>query len=216
VRRAEGERLSGPLFFVISFLAVTAVGGLAALVTWAFHPTPKPACTIDCPPPGSDIKAALSPLREHGSFTSSQYHFTVEYPSGWSVRDSGSAGALFATARGLVEFVGSAGAGSGASLIAQRVSKFDPNRLPDIRALGPLHGAHIGSQEGIGTLYAATYVPPSGGGSSLLVRIGIIAATRGNLTVLATAVLPYDQGTGTLADAKEVDYGLTEFRWPGE
>ena len=212
----EGERLRGPAFFAVAFLAVALAGGVAAVVTWALHPSPKPPCTIDCPPPGADLKAAVSPLRERNSFTSSQFHFTVEYPSGWSVQHTGSTGALFATPDGLLEFGGFSGSQSAGTLIAQRVAKFDPNRLPDVRALGPLHGAHIGSREGTGTLYAATYVPPSGGGSSLLVRIGIIAATRGNLTVLATVVLPYDQSSGTLTGARDVDYGLTEFRWPGE
>jgi hypothetical protein len=213
------HRLSAAVFFVGTALVVVLVGGLAAVVTWAFHPHPKPPCQIDCPPPEADTSArssAAAPLHEEGTFTSSQFRFSVEYPSRWSVLSSGSAGALFQTSHGLIEFVGAAGAASPAQLIAERIGRFDTTRLPDIRALGPVLGAHIGTQQGQGTLYSATLLPSSGGGLGLLVRIGLVVARKDNLTVLATVLLPYDASSGTLSGAGEVDYGLTEFRWPGQ
>ena len=213
------HRLNAVVFFVGTALIVLLVGGLAAAVTWALHPHPKPPCQIDCPPPEAGTSAnssAAAPLHEERTFTSSQFHFSVDYPSRWSVLNSSSAGALFQTSRGLIEFAGAPGSASPAQLISDRIGRFDTTHLPDIRALGPVLGAHVGTQQGQGTLYSATLLPSSGGGSGLLVRIGIIAARKGNLSVLATVLLPYDSSSGALSGAGEVDYGLTEFRWPGQ
>ena len=213
------HRLNAAVFFFGTALIVMAVGGLAALVTWQLHPHTKPPCVRNCPPPEVDTSAAAaatSPLREERTFTSSQFHFNIEYPARWSVLSSGATGAVFQTSKGLVEFAGVAGTASPGQLIADRINRFDRTRLPDIRALGPLAGSHIGTQQGEGTLYSATLLPSSGGGSGLLIRIGIIAARRGSLNVLATVLLPYDQSSGQLPGAGEIDYGLTEFRWPGQ
>jgi hypothetical protein len=213
----EAHRLSAAVFVLGTAALVLAVGGLAALVTWQLHPHPKPPCRINCPPPEADTRAAAAEaLREERTFTSSSFHFSVDYSTRWSVVSSGSAGALFHTTHGLMEFLGSSGAASSAQLISDRVGRFDSTRLPDIRAIGPVLGARVGSQEGQGELYAATLLPSSGGGAGLLVRIAIIASHRGNLNVVATVLLPYDQSSGQLVGASEADYALTEFRWPGE
>ena len=46
-------------------------------------------------------------------------------------------------------------------------------------------------------------------------RIAIIVARKGNATVMATALVPYDtHGGRVLGD--DIDYAMTEFRWRGE
>jgi hypothetical protein len=47
------------------------------------------------------------------------------------------------------------------------------------------------------------------------VRIGIIVATRGSLTLIAIAFAAYDPQHDVMF-ADDIDYALTEFRWPGE
>lgn len=216
---ASGHRMSGGVFFLGTVIAVGLVGLLAALVTWAFHPTTRPACIVHCPPPQVDVKAqpsSANALPEERTFTSSSMGFSVDYPGSWSVQDSGAQGVLFATNKGLFEVIGAKTSASPVQLITERINQLNTSRLPDIRTIGPIRGAHIGSRQGQGLLFGATLLPASGGGQGVLVRIGIIVARRGSLTVRTMAFLPYDQQGGTIVGAGEVDYALTEFRWPGE
>ena len=215
----SGRRLNGVVFFIAALVAVGIVGLLAASVTWAFHASPKPRCTINCPPPEANVQAqtaAIAGLAEEKTYTSSAFGFSVDYSSSWSVQDSGPDGVVFATKAGILEIVGLRTSSSPTQLIGERIGGLNRSRLPDIRAAGPIRGAHVGSVNGVGQLYAATLLPSSGGGEGLLVRIGVIVARKGNLTVRVMALLPFDNGNGVIVGAGDADYGLTEFRWPGE
>jgi len=224
VRRPPEEavasrRLNALVFFIGSLIAVGLVGLLAATVTWAFHASPKPRCTIDCPPPEANVRAATANsagLAEERTFKSSSFGFSVDYSSDWSVQQSGPDGALFTTKAGILEVVGLRSTASPVQLISERIGSLNRSRLPDIQPAGPIRGAHIGRVNGTGELYAATLLPSSGGGQGLLVRIGVIVAREGTLTVRVMALLPFDQGNGVIVGAGDADYGLTEFRWPGE
>lgn len=212
----EHHRLSGPLFVIGTALAVMLVGLVAVLVTWLFHPHTKPPCTIDCPPPR--LPAAVTApvlLREHETFGSTDFGFHVDYPDGWKLQRSNGHGALFETRHGQLQLVGLLSAPGAPTLIQEGIRHFDGPQLPDLAEVGPIHGAHIGSVEGDGELYSATFTPSSGAGRSLLVRIGIIVARRGPLTIVATALVPYDQSSGTVL-ADDIDYAMAEFRWRGE
>jgi hypothetical protein len=106
-------------------------------------------------------------------------------------------------------------ASSALQLITQKIAQLESPELPDLALAGTIHGAHIGSAEGQGQLYSATFTPSSGAGRSLVVRIGIIVARKGDTTVVATAFVPYDTSRGRpLGD--DIDYAMAEFRWPGQ
>jgi hypothetical protein len=208
------DRLSSRALFLGSFLAVVLIGLLAALVTWALHPHPRPPCLIHCPPPEAGAGAQeVTALAEQKSFTSSGLGFRVDYPDKWKLDSSGATKAVFETRDGLLEVAGVTA--SPAQAIARRAAELPKARIPDLRQAGPIHGAHVGTEEGTGLLYAGTLVPESGGGQGIEVRIALIAARRRNLTMLITALVPYDTRTGGLP-AGDIDYALTEFRWPGE
>jgi hypothetical protein len=102
---------------------------------------------------------------------------------------------------------------SALQLIAQRIASFRSPQLPDITSAGTIRGAHIGSVQGQGELYSATFTPSSGAGRSEVVRIGIIVARNGDATVMATALVPYDTHTGRVL-GDDIDYAMAEFRWP--
>jgi hypothetical protein len=208
------DRLSTRALFLGSLLGVVLVGLLAALVTWALHPHTRPPCLIHCPPPEANTSAqAVAPRAEQKNFRSSGLGFQVEYSDKWKLDSSSAAKAVFRTRDGLLEVAGVTA--SPAQAIARRTAELPRSRVPDLRQAGPIHGAHIGIEEGVGVLYAGALVPESGGGQGTEVRIALIAARRGNLTMLFTALVPYDTRTGRLP-ADDIDYAMTEFRWPGE
>jgi hypothetical protein len=208
------DRLSTRALFLGSLLAVVLVGLLAALVTWALHPHTRPPCLIHCPPPEANSSAqGVTARAEQKDFRSSSLGFQVEYSAKWKLDSSNAAKAVFQTRDGLLEVSGVTA--SPVQALTRRAAELPRSRLPDLRQAGPIHGAHIGIEEGVGVLYAATLVPESGGGQGTEVRIGLIAARRGNVTVLFTALVPYDTSTGRLP-ADDIDYAMTEFRWPGE
>ncbi len=211
------HRLSAPVFLIGTAVLVGLVGLLAALITWAFHPQPAPPCTSDCPPPQSPaaVRAQSAELPEQQTFTSTGFGFHVDFPGNWKLQSSNGDGALFTTRFGQLQVIGLHSAPSALQVIQQRIAQFKSPQLPDIAPAGTIHGAHIGSAEGQGELYSATFTPSSGTGRSLLVRIGIIVARKGNSTVVATALVPYDARSGQ-ALGDDIDYAMAEFRWAGE
>jgi hypothetical protein len=210
------HRLNSAVFLLGAAALVVLVGLLAALVTWAFHPAPVAPCTADCQPPEAPAAlAGTTELPEQATFTSPSFGYHVDYASPWRVQTTSAGSVLFATRGGLFEVQGTRTSESPVQLIQSVASTFQGSQLPDLSDVGPLHGAHIGTQEGVGELFGGTYFPPSGGGRSVPVRIGIIVATRGSLTLVATAFAQYDPQHDVLF-AGDIDYALTEFRWPGE
>jgi hypothetical protein len=208
------DRLSSRTLFLVSLLAVVLVGLLAALITWALHPHTRPPCLIHCPPPEANSSAqVVAPRAEQKSFKSSSLGFQVEYTGKWKLDSSNGAKAVFETRAGLLEVAGLTA--SPVQALTRRAAELPRSRLPDLKESGPIHGAHIGIAEGVGVMYAGTLLPESGGGQGIEVRVALIAARRGNLTMLFTALVPYDTSTGRLP-ADDIDYAMTEFLWPGE
>ena len=212
-----GHRLGPAVFLIGTTVVVGIVGLLAALVTWAFHPSTKPPCTSDCPPPGlpAAVRAGSSLVLEEQTFTSTAFGFHVDYPGNWKLQSSNGDSAVFATRFGQFQVSGLQSGPSALQLIQQRIAQFKGPQLPDVAPAGTIHGAHIGSAEGQGQLYSATFTPSSGAGRSLLVRIGIIVAHKGSSTIVATALVPYDERGGRIL-GDDIDYAMAEFRWAGE
>jgi len=213
VSRADA-RLRSTTLFLVSAFAVILVGGLAALATWLFHEHTRPACTVNCPPPRSQGIAATG-LPEAETFTSPKLGWVLAYPKAWKVEDTSGDNVLFQTRAGLLKVEAAKTTTDLGTLLDRARAAVDNAELPDLESVGTLRGAHLGSQQAEGRLYQATFYPPSGGGRGLLVRIGIVAATRDGVTVVCTAIAPYDQHSGRMA-AEDIDYAFTEFRWPGE
>src|SRR5207253_3021595 len=127
------------------------------------------------------------------TFKSSKFGFSVDYGDipGWSIKKSGSDGVLFNTRAGQLEVVGGRTSASALQLIQQRVSSLS-SAFPDLRAAGAIDGAHLGDENGVGAFYDATLTPQSGGGQALLIRVGVIVVHAHGMTVMATALAPYD------------------------
>lgn len=211
-------RLHPWLFAVVTAAAVVAVGGLAALVTWLEHEGPKKQCVLNCPPPGAHAIGAdyLSPGERAFQGPAG---FVVRVPSSWH-RHGGSGGSVsLDTDDGGFFEVTTGEAADLAHLLVSRVRRLDPQTFPDLAAIGPIRGAHIGGVSGVGTLYGGTMVPGSGGGSAARVRFAVIAARRGNVALVVTAADWYDRSVtdriaSGMPDAPDLDYALAEITWP--
>lgn len=216
------HRLGAPAFIIGTAVIVVAVGVLAAIVTWAFHPSPNPPCTVNCAETtfGASSSAGIL-MNEPNGYRSSAFGFTIEYGGPWTVASTSSTGAAFDTHAGYFEVTGVSGSQNAGQLIQQRIQQLNPQVFPDVKVIGTLHGAHIGDQDATGELFQATYVPQGGGGRSIVVDIGVMVATRNGLTVRALALGPYNTNHSGLHGgldpaAGDIDYALDEFLWPGE
>jgi len=214
------HRLSAATFIIGAAVIVTLVGLLAALVTWEFHPKTSTPCNLNCPQIASAPTSSSALAGEPYSFTSSQFGFTVEVAAPpWKAESTSAAGGVFDTRSGFVDIEGAAGTLNATQLIQQSLSKLNPQVFPNIQAVGPLHGAHIGTVNAQGELFVSTYVPSSG--QSFPVGIGVMVATRNGVTVRILALTPYDVNHdpihgGMAPDAFDIDYALDEFRWAGQ
>src|SRR5579863_553096 len=112
------HRLNSAVFLIGAAVLVVLVGLLAALVTWAFHPSPVPPCTADCPPPQAPAAlAAATQLPEQATFTSSGFGYHVDYASPWRVQSATAANVIFATRSGLFRVQGGQTSESAVQLI---------------------------------------------------------------------------------------------------
>jgi len=211
-------RLHPWLFAIVTAAGVVAVGLLAALATWLSHEGPKQQCVLNCPPPTAHATGTDFASPDERGFQSTA-GFVVRYPTSWKRHSGGSGAVSFDTDDGGFFEVVTGPAADLAQLVVDRVHRFNPQTFPDLKALGPIRGAHIGGVSGVGTLYGGTMVPGSGGGSADRVRFAIIAARRGPLALVVTAGDWYDRNvtnqiaTGMPA-APALDYALAQIRWP--
>jgi hypothetical protein len=211
------SRLHPLIFFVGTAVIVGLIGLLAALITWRFHPGPKPPCVAYCPPPtASAQQASATPLGEAHTYKSADFGFELDYPEGWSASTDGSTASLQTTS-GRLWVDGDRSGKPPTQLVIDSIKGFDPTKLPDIRPARTILGARVGVVPGTGQVYAATLVPGSGGGQALAVRIPIVAAVQGGLGLVATGLAPFDSSSpGEVGGGDNLDYALTEFRWPSQ
>jgi hypothetical protein len=183
---------------VFSLVAVLAIRG-------AFAP-----CTASCGP------LRVTPFPEPSTFTSRAYGYKVGYPSSWSVEQQDDAAVVLSTKlHGSFVVRGTKSGKSDDQLVQEAIADLPSSQWQNVQEVGPLHGAHIGVQDGAGRIYSAQ-VGPSGGQAEN-VRIAVVAANRRGLSVVALGVDPADiKGSPNgIPEANSFDYVLAEFTWPG-
>ena len=212
------HRIPPWVFAVVTAVTVIVIGAFAALATSLAHSGPKKQCVLNCPPPAAHASGDDTDLASpEERWFRSPAGFVVRYPASWKPHGGKAA---FDTDDGGFFEIRTGSSTALAQLITDRVRAFDPQTFPDLKAIGPIRGAHIGGVNGVGTLYGGTMVPGSGGGSAARVRFAVVAARRGNLALVVTAGDWYDRGvTGDIPtgmpDAPVLDYALAQLRWPG-
>lgn len=194
--------IAGGLIVVLIVVAVV-VGGIAlSQYASGSHST----CTSNCSP------KVIPPLAEEGSYTSSAYHFQVNYSGAWTVRSQNASSVTLGTKLGYVEVSGTSGSGTD-QVLQSIVSALPSSQFQDVTVISGLKGAHVGDQDGIGQVYAANLVGPSQ--TSAKVRFAVIVASRHNVTVAVFALNPADPKTypNGMPEGQAIDYLCTEFIW---
>ena len=164
------------------------------------------ACTVNCAP------KFVTPLAEQASFKSTAYGFEVNYSPRWTVRSQDATGITLGTRIGQVVVKGTTGQ-SADEAVQATVSGLPSSQWQDVTALNRVKGAHLGEVQGVGAVYSANLVGASQ--TATKTRIGIVAAQKGNVTVVVFVADPADPKgfPNGLPDGQAVDYLCTEFVW---
>ena len=194
--------IAGGLVLILIVVA-TVVGVLAASqLAGGTHST----CTSNCSP------KLITPLPEEATYRSSAYRFTVNYFSEWTVRAENASGIQLGTHLGTVTVAGSSG-GQASQALQSTVSGLPSSNFQDVTLVANLKGAHLGDQDGVGAVYSANFFGSSQ--TATKIRLAVIAATRGGVTVVLFAVNPADPKNfpNGMAEGQLFDYMCTEFAW---
>jgi hypothetical protein len=188
---------------LILVVATVAISAFAVSRAFGTHST----CITNCGP------KLVTPLPESNTFRSITFKFEVDYSSAWKVRNQDASAVSLGTRIGLVNVVGSSSGESLTQLINHTVSALPSSTWQGVTRVSDLKGAHIGDQDGQGAIYAANLV--TSGGTSTRVRFAVIAATRGDVSVVIFAADPADTKNyaSGMPEGQEFDYLCQEFRW---
>jgi hypothetical protein len=198
-----------PPFMVIGGVLLILVVAAAALSALALsrgigtHST----CTTNCGP------KLGTPLAESNTFRSALFKFEVEYSAAWKVRSQDGTGISLGTRIGRVDVVGSSSGRSLVDLINGTVSALPSSTWHSVTRVSDLKGAHVGDQDGLGAVYSANV--GNTGATLTKVRFAVIAASRGDVSVVIFAVDPADTKNfpNGMHDGQQIDYLCEEFRW---
>jgi hypothetical protein len=205
---SPGQPKLAPAFIaggLIVILVVVAVA-VGAITLARFAGGQHGACTSNCPP------KSVTPLPEQATFRSSAYRFQVNYSSKWTVRDQGPASVTLGTHLGMVQVTGSTGQ-SPVQAIQATVTSLPSSQWQDVTQMNQLRGAHLGEVDGVGAVYSANLL--GSGQTATRVRIAVIAASKGGVTVVVLASDPADPkgSPNGFPEGLEIDYLCTEFAW---
>lgn len=194
--------IAGGLIVILLVIAVV----ISAFAVAQFGPGNRQTCKSNCSP------KFVTPLAEQASYTSSTYKFQVNYASDWSVRSQDSNGITLGTKLGSVQVLGMSG-GNPDQVLQSTVTALPSSKFQDVTVVSNLKGAHIGDQDGIGSVYSANFVGTSQTASK--VRFAVIVASRGGVTVVVFALDPADpkNSPNGMPEGQEFDYLCTEFVW---
>lgn len=167
---------------------------------------PHSTCTANCSP------KIVTPLPESSTYRSAAFKYEVDYNSQWSVTNQDANGMSLGTKIGRLDVVGTKASPPLADLIQATVTALPSAAWQNVTQYANLKGAHIGDQDGLGTVYSADLVGSNA--TATKVMFVVIAATRGGVSVVIFAVNPrvpsYPDG---MAEGQEFDYLCQEFRW---
>lgn len=194
--------VAGGLVLMLIVVA-TVVGVIAAAQLTAGN---RSTCTSNCSP------KLITPLPEQASFSSSTYHFTVNYFAAWTVRSKSASGIELGTKVGTVAVTGTSG-GSADHALQSTVSSLPSATYQNVTLVANLKGAHLGDQEGVGQVYSANLFGPSQ--TVTKIRFAVIAATHAGVTVVVFAVNPADpkNSPNGMPEGQLFDYMCTELAW---
>ncbi|MDQ2923763.1 MAG: hypothetical protein M3Q90_05655 [Candidatus Dormibacteraeota bacterium] len=191
---------------LLAIVAVVTVAVTAIAVSQAIGGK-NPPCTVNCAP------KIVTPLPASNTYRSSAFKYEVDYSSAWTVRSQDANGVVLGTRLGMLQVVGSKGGQPLDQVIRSAVAALPSAQWQNVAQVSEVKGAHIGDQGGLGTIYSANLIGANS--TSTKVRLAVIAATSGGVTVVMVASDPADlKSTASgIPEAQDFDYLCAEFRW---
>lgn len=194
--------IAGGLVIIVLVIAVVVSAFAVAQYASGTHAT----CKTNCAP------KFVTPLPEQATYKSTAFKYQVNYPAAWTVSSKDANGVTLGTKIGSVQVLGTSG-GSPDQVLQSSVNSLPSSKFQDVTLVTNLKGAHIGDQDGIGSVYSANFIGASQ--SATKVRIAVIVASHNGVTVAVVAIDPADTKnypTG-MPEGQEFDYLCTEFVW---
>jgi hypothetical protein len=190
---------------LLAALAIVTVA-VSAFAVSRFAGGSHAACTANCAP------KFVTPLPEAATYRSSAFNYQVNYNSEWTVRTKDANGVTLGTRIGFVQVTGMKG-GRADQALQSALSTLPTATWQDVTLVSNLKGAHIGDQDGIGSVYSANVIGANSAATK--VRFAVIVASRNATTVVVFAVNPADtkNSPSGMPEGAEFDYLCTEFVW---
>jgi zinc ribbon protein len=182
-------------------------GVIVSLVALTNNTGSHSACIKNC---GPKIGTALP---EQATYTSSQFGFQVDYDASWTVQKKTGASVQISTDNGGVVVMGQRASTPLGQVISGFARGLPSASYQDVTAVGDVKGAHLGDQNGLGTIYSANFIDSNS--NAIKVRFAVIAATKNGVTVLMFAINPADTKNfpSGIPEGQRFDYMCAEFRW---
>lgn len=192
---------------LIVILVVVAV--VASVFAYRAVSGSHKTCTANCSP------KVITPLPAAATYRSSAFKYEVDYSDTWTIRSQDADGVVLGTKLGFVSITGSKAGPSLDQVVQSAVAALPSATWQSVKLVNGVKGAHLGDQDGLGEVYSANLIGANS--KAAVVRFAVIAATKGNVTVVVFAVNPSDPGhfANGMAEGFLFDYMCTEFRWGG-
>ncbi|HSS94004.1 MAG TPA: hypothetical protein VLR46_08440 [Candidatus Dormibacteraeota bacterium] len=204
VRRVSGLQLAvaGGLLIILAIVTLIVSALAVSRVIGGHQP-----CTSNC---GARI---VTPLPAPATYKSSAYGFQLDYNPSWTVRSQDAQSVTLATKLGLFQVVGTKSGTPLDQVMQAMVSALPSSSWQDVVFVTDVRGAHIGDQDGMGSVYSANLIGANA--TAAKVRFFIIAATKGGVTVAMFGLNPADtkEFPAGIPEAQEFDAICQEFLW---
>ncbi len=194
--------VAGGLIVILVIVAV-AVSLLAYRAVSGSHSN----CTANCSP------KLVTPLAAAETYRSSAFKYEVDYSDTWTVRSQDANGISLGTKIGFVSVQGQKAGPSLDQVVQATVTALPNATWQSVKLVSDLKGAHLGDQDGVGEIFSANLIGTNS--KAAVVRFAVIAATRGDVTVVVFAADPADTThfANGMPEGYLFDYMCTEFRW---
>jgi hypothetical protein len=196
----------------ITFGVIVLVG-VGLVLKGSISPGPHARCVYACSRPPKALAAPTA-----GTFTSSRYGFSFEYPPEGrriTVGGAGVTGYNFVDRNGdlLGQMLVTAGTGhqSLSYLIDHEAKKLGHFEIHNVSLSGPMLGAELGFESGVGNLYTGEFTDSIGDVHP--VHVGIVAVQHGNEWVSMVGIGASSSTGPTPLIFSVFDDVLDEWRW---
>lgn len=224
-RRPRGR--SGARRLIAYAVATLAVAGVAvAIAALAAPPAPKPRCKIKrfcgAPPVLAHVRAqSIVTFPGYTAWQSSALGYGLRFDSGdWQIVSQDASNVVLQAGDGFSLLAFNAvptSAGTPRQALDAKVSSLQGQLLGMVRntdASDQLLGTNVGLRPGPGAVYQATVNTPQG--PETPVAIAIMAATDGNVTIVATAIAPGNDAGQRAAVYGRADDLIDSVQWRGQ